>query len=169
MIKEIKPCPVCGEESVLMRPKKDDLIWDWLRKPAKDGCLVMCGNPSCSSKLHSFAVDSAGAVAEWNAMCETANKLVPCPVCGAEPLETIDPNNLHGYFFICSNLKCGFAKHCAPNPNRNAAIKEWNEMISVCEHLYSPGGISKVRCTAENIAENTPVVHEEFVSFLGGE
>ena len=55
MAEEIKPCPFCGEESVLMRPtKRGNLIWDWLRKPAKDDCLVMCGNPLCSSKLHSF-------------------------------------------------------------------------------------------------------------------
>lgn len=98
-----------------------------------------------------------------------AEEIKPCPVCGAEPIEIISPNNSHGHFFICSNLKCGFAKHCIPNPDRDVAIKEWNEMISACEHLYSPIGISKVRCTAENIAENTPVVHEEFISFLGGE
>lgn len=85
-----------------------------------------------------------------------AEEIKPCPVCGAEPIETISPNNSHGHFFICSNLKCGFAEHCIPNPDRDVAIKEWNEMISACEHLYSPNRAS------------IPVVHEEFVSFLGG-
>lgn len=163
MAEEIKPCPVCGEESVLMRPKKDNLIWDWLRKPAKDGCLVMCGNPSCSSKLHSFAVDPADAVAEWNAMCEAANEPMPCPECGEAPSAAQARN---GHFFICSNTKCGFVKNCIPNPDMNAAAREWNKMISECGFLYNhSNSVLKTKC----MVENTPVVHEEFVNFLGGE
>ena len=167
MAEEIKPCPFCGEESVLMRPtKRDNLIWDWLRKPAKDGCLVMCGNPLCSSKLHSFAVDPADAVAEWNAMCEAANKPMLCPHCGAEPYLAGAGGDGNNYFYICSNYKCGFAKHCVPSPDRDTAAKEWNKMISECGHLYGPpNGVSKIKC----VVENTPVVHEEFVDFLGGE
>ena len=154
MANEIKPCPVCGEESVLIRPKKDNLIWNWLRKPAKDGCLVMCGNPSCSSKLHSFAVDSADAVAEWNAMYEAANESpMPCPVCGEDPFAARAGNRC--YFIICSNINCGFTRHCIPNPDKNAAAREWNKMILEGDYLYNayPNGISKTKC----MVDNTPV------------
>lgn len=164
MAEKMKPCPFCGEDSVLMRPKRDNLIWGWLRKPAKDGYLAMCGNPSCYSKLHSFAIDPADAVAEWNAMCEAANKPMPCPICGADPFAERAGN---GRFFICSNIECGFAKHCIPNPDMNAAAREWNKMISERNYLYNHpnDGVLKTKC----MIENTPVVHEEFVNFLGGE
>lgn len=92
-----------------------------------------------------------------------AEEIKPCPVCGEAPFAAQAGNR---YFFICSNMKCGFAKHYIPNPDMNAAAREWNKMISECGFLYNhSNSVLKTKC----MVENTPVVHEEFVNFLGGE
>ena len=83
----------------------------------------------------------------------------PCPVCGKKPLqltpldsvwETLIEEYEPGYLLMCSNKECNFSQHTDSYHYLDSAITEWNH---ICRHYRA----------------NIPVVHEEFVSFLGGE
>lgn len=82
----------------------------------------------------------------------------PCPVCGQKPLgltpfdsvwEKLTEEYEAGYLLMCSNKKCTFTQHTESYHYLDSAITEWNY---ICRHYRA----------------STPVVHEEFVSFLGG-
>lgn len=90
--------------------------------------------------------------------------LEPCPVCREEAIvvnaakESViwdilgDERRGSGTIIMCGNARCNSTMHSFSEESVDIAIQKWNEM-------FIP------KCPSDL----TPITHEEFISFLGGE
>lgn len=90
--------------------------------------------------------------------------LEPCPACGGRAIvvnaakESViwdmlgDKQRGSGTIIMCGNARCNSTMHSFSEESVDIAIQKWNEMF-----------------VPKDPSDLTPITHEEFISFLGGE
>jgi len=153
----LEPCPSCGEPAAMIT----SAAWSF---------YVRCNNVRC--KFDRFARASLtrqDAAIQWNNICrryiETrVGETKRCPICGERAIVVNavkgsvvwdilgDKQRGSGTIIMCGNSKCDSTLHSFSEESVDIAIQKWNKMFtSTCSSDF------------------TPIIHEEFISFLGGE
>ena len=153
----LKPCPSCGEPAAMIMS-------------ASGSFYAMCNNVRC--KFNRFArvsLTKQEAAMRWNNICRRyiesrVEEVKRCPVCGGRAIvvnavkDSVvwdilgDDRRGSGTIIMCGNARCNSTMHSFSEESVDIAIQKWNEM-------FIP------KCSSDL----TPITHEEFVSFLGGE
>lgn len=153
----LEHCPACGEPAAMIMS-------------AAGSFYARCNNVRC--KFDRFARTSLTrreAAMQWNNICRryiesSVEEAKRCPVCGGRAIvvnaikDSVvwdileDERRGFGTIIMCGNARCNSTIHSFSEDSVDIAIQKWNEMFIP---KYS--------------SDLTPITHEEFISFLGGE
>lgn len=153
----LKHCPACGEPAAMIMS-------------AAGSFYARCNNVRC--KFDRFARTSLTrreAAMQWNNICRryiesSVEEAKRCPACGGRAIvvnavkDSVVWNILGderrgvGTIIMCGNARCNSTIHSFSEDSVDIAIQKWNEMF-----------------IPKHSSDLTPITHEEFISFLGGE
>ena len=107
MTEDLKPCPYCGAQAIIMNTQGDE-----------KGYCVLCENCGILSGL---CKDKQVLIKKWNTRAE---KMLPCPYCGGNGVLTEDDIvNWKNYTVICED--CGMI--ASSKDKEEDAIAAWNK------------------------------------------